>query len=368
MGYVCKRPGARVCAAGWYLAGAACAACPAGSFAAAAGATACTLCPPGATSPPARAACDVRISVAPAASGGGGVSGCPRRCTEVLYDSAAAGNATADSGSTPNTTAGNGTGYGSNSSGGGGGGATCGGSACDGCNATWCAAACLSACAGPALRDDCGTPVCECVRRALGPPVWEPNTTARGGAGRVVRAVAQACCGVAGLPACGSVAAALAALDFYALAPAPAAAGGGASVATVAEHRAWVDVRPGYYAGDVDTVISRSVTVSCPLCLAAAASGSGPLAGAGAGPAAMHVADVVVVTGCRHGGGNGPFYGGAARLATGTDTCDEATLAAEAEACPPGYVPADTAGAAPADGDLNPGPSIARLCVLYASR
>ena len=184
-------------------------------------------------------------------------------------------------------------------------------------------------------------------------------------AGRVVRAVAQVCCGVAALPPCGSIAAAMAALDFYGPAAgssgsAAAGAAGAAGEAGEVEHSVWVDVAPGYYAGDVDTVIARSVTLSCPLCLAAAAAAGRPAAGAGAGDGGPHVADVGVVTSCRHGGGNGPFFGEAAALATGTDTCDEATLLAEAEGCRPGYQLVDQ--------DLNPGPSVARLCVRYASR
>jgi len=134
---------------------------------------------------------------------------------------------------------------------------------------------------------------------------------------------ATVCCGVQGswgearqaLPNCRSVDAAEQILSHF-----PAF-----------EYLATVDLMPGYHTIRQTLALNRSTTVVCSRCLDDAAP--------------QHLADVVVITECRH---------------ADWDVCDPETFALEAHRCPEGY--------SLLDHDLNPGLSRARLCLLFSQR
>jgi hypothetical protein len=128
-------------------------------------------------------------------------------------------------------------------------------------------------------------------------------------------------------------------------------------------------------------VLDRPASLTCSQCLDAAVSYSGGaqctcfadttvpiLTQAYAYTAPLHIADLQIITECLH---------------SDWDTCDAETYRLEAHSCPPGYTLIGTQFTcstgtkvqiltleehALTDYDLNPGPSRARVCVLYSRR
>jgi hypothetical protein len=181
--------------------------------------------------------------------------------------------------------------------------------------ATWALRTGFSTC-----PDDVGN-----VSRGRGLEVY--NTTTPGTNGtlvhdrREVYAYGTICCGIPGswgsssraLPLCKSFQAALNVLSHF----------------PSSEYLATVDLLPGYHTSRGEISLNRSTTVVCSSCT----DNSAPL----------HLADITVITQCLH---------------ADWDYCDKATYDSEAHACPAGYTLLDR--------DLNPGPSVARLCLLFS--
>lgn len=111
-----------------------------------------------------------------------------------------------------------------------------------------------------------------------------------------------------------------------------------------ADYSAEIAVCAGYYTTDVDVVISRNVSISCPQC-----AQPDPI---------MHISDLFILTRCLSSAGNSPTETINEGLATGRDNCDAATFDNELLECPQGYHLVEA--------DINPSDSKAQLCVEYS--